>query len=123
MMYQKPAQKRKRKQHKQSIIQKKDGTCYLCIRLHGDYRIHKALHEHHVYGGPNRTISEAEGFKVYLCLEHHELGPEAVHKNHEMMRILQQEVQEAYEKDHTRQRFMELIGRNYLGDEADEKEV
>jgi hypothetical protein len=116
-MYKKSVQKKKRKQHKPSILQKRDGTCYLCIRMHGDYRIHQVLHEHHVYGGPNRPISEAEGFKAYLCLAHHEFGPEAVHENNRIMRILQQDTQREYEKTHTRKEFMELIGRNYM--EAD----
>lgn len=72
------------------------------------------LHEHHVYGGTNRTVSEENGFKVYLCLQHHIDGPEAVHNNIENTRIIQRDCQETYEKTHTRQQFMDLIGRNYL---------
>ena len=112
-MYQK-AKTRCRKKHTPSILQKKDGRCYLCMRMHDDDRIHGVLHEHHVFGGPNRQISEAQGFKVYLCLEHHETGPEAVHRNHETMLLVQQDTQRAYERTHTREDFMELIGRNYL---------
>lgn len=119
LMYPKPGKTKKKKKHKQSILHSKDGTCYLCIKLNGDCRHHKMVHEHHIYNGnPNRTISEAEGLKVYLCLSHHLDGPEAVHNNSKNMRLLQQDGQEAYERTHSREEFMELVGRNYL--EAEE---
>lgn len=50
---------------------------------------------------------------VYLCDQHHEHGPDAVHVNHEMARILQADAQETYEQTHTREEWMERIGRNY----------
>ena len=108
--------KKKRRKHKESILQNRmDGTCYLCARLHGDYRIHKYREEHHIFpGNPGRKLSEAEGLKVYLCPEHHRTGPEAVHKNQKISRILQQDAQRAFEKTSSRQRFMELFGRNYI---------
>lgn len=117
MKLQKPLKSKKRKKHKPSIMHAKDGTCYLCMKLNQDYRRHQTLHEHHVFGGPNRPISEAEGMKVYLCLEHHIIGPEAVHNNHEHKRLLQQDGQRAYECTHTRKEFMSRFGRNYLEDE------
>ncbi len=105
----------KKKKHKESILHCKDGTCYLCMKLDGDYAQKRHLHEHHIFGGnPNRAISEAEGLKVYLCLEHHTVGPAAVHNNHENMRILQRDGQRAYERTHSRGEFMALVGRNYL---------
>lgn len=113
LLFPKRTVKKKRKRHKPSILQKKDGTCYLCRKLHGDYRV-QGIHEHHVFDGPNRSISEAEGFKVYLCTDHHLYGPQAVHRNHEMMFLVQQDCQRAYEQNHTRQEFVELIGKNYL---------
>ena len=45
--------------------------------------------------------------------QHHEHGPDAVHVNHEMARILQADAQETYEQTHTREEWMERIGRNY----------
>ena len=48
-----------------------------------------------------------------LCDQHHEHGPDAVHVNHEMARILQADAQETYEQTHTREEWMERIGRNY----------
>ena len=111
----------KTKKHKKSILQPKDGTCYICSRLHGDYRI-KLTEEHHIfYGSANRKVSETEGFKVDLCRRHHnyEWGccPEAVHHNPTgagMDLWLKQEAQRKYEETHSREEFMKLIGKNYL---------
>lgn len=109
----KPAKKNRRK-HKDSIIQPKDGGCFLCERLHGDFR-KKWTEEHHVYfGHGQRAISEANGFKVYLCIEHHRTGKEAVHMNHETCLQVQQETQRDFEKSHSREEFMDLIGKSYL---------
>lgn len=117
MMFPKKPKKKKRKRHRKSILHCKDGTCYLCMKLDGNYCTHSVLHDHHVYGGPSRPASEREGFKVYLCLRHHTDGPEAVHNNKGNRRILQRDCQRVYERNHTRQQFMELIGRNYLEEE------
>lgn len=68
MMYPKPQRKKKRKKHKASILHCKDGTCYLCMKLKGDYRRYPVVHEHHIYDGPNRQNSEAEGLKVLFML-------------------------------------------------------
>ncbi len=116
LLFPKAPGKKHRKKHMRSIIQSKDGGCYLCERLHGDYGI-KQTEEHHVYfGRGQREISEANGFKVYLCRAHHQHdgGPEAVHRNHDTCLLVQQDVQRAFEKRHSRQEFMDLIGRNYL---------
>lgn len=117
MMYPKEKHVKKRKKHKSSILQEKNGCCYLCMKLDHDYRHHFVLHEHHVFGGANRSKSEAEGLKVYLCLQHHIDGPAAVHNNHDNMRLVQQDAQRKYELTHTRKEFMELMGRNYLEEE------
>ena len=114
MMYPKKPTKKKRKTHQTSIMQEKDGTCYLCVLLQQDYRTHSYLEEHHIYGGPNRDRSEAEGLKVYLCLRHHRIGPEAVHNNAEIMRILRQQGQIIYEQTHSREEFRSLMGKSYL---------
>lgn len=116
IMFPKKRDKKHRKIHPPSIIQPQDGGCYLCEKLHGDYSP-KKIEEHHVYFGPGlREISERWGFKVYLCRKHHVHagGPEAVHRNHETCLLVQQDVQRAFERTHSRQQFMEIIGRNYL---------
>ena len=113
-MFPKTQTKKKRKIHKKSILHQKDGTCYLCMRLYRNYMKYCMVHEHHIYGGPNRAISEANGFKAYLCPQHHEFSKEAVHQDHELMRIMQQDCQRVFEETHTREEFMSLIGRNFL---------
>ena len=59
-----PKQKKKKRAKKKeperpSIMHSREsGTCYLCMKLHNDYRRHPALQEHHIFGGcPNRTHS------------------------------------------------------------------
>ena len=84
------------------------------MKLNGDPCYHGYLEEHHIFGGPNRGISEAEGLKVYLCIEHHRTGPEAVHNDAETMDLLRRDGQQAFEREHTRQEFIQLIGKNYL---------
>lgn len=116
MMFPKRVVKKRKKKHKASILHDKDGTCYLCMELNHDRRRYLCVHEHHIYGGALRPVSEAEGFKVYLCLAHHIDGPEAVHNNQGNMRFLQRECQRKYEETHTRQQFMSLINKNYMED-------
>lgn len=81
--------------------------CYRCGSIFN-------LHKHHIYGGPNRKISEQEGFYVYLCPMHHNWSDEGVHFNREFDLELKKECQQIYEKEHSREEFMALIGRNYL---------
>lgn len=119
MMFPKEKRKKRQKRHKKSILHQKDGTCYLCGKLNGDRRIHAVTQEHHIFGGANRSRSEEEGLKVYLCLRHHIEGPEAVHNNHTNMRILQRDGQRAFEKAHSRAEFMQIFGRNYLDENSD----
>lgn len=118
MQLKKTRKKKRRMRHPDSILQINDGTCYLCEKLNlNQHKYHSCLETHHIYGGPNRALSEQHGFKVKLCLEHHRIGPDAVHQNIKNMRLLQKDAQREYEKTHTRQQFRELIGRNYLDDE------
>lgn len=113
-MLPKPQRKKKRKRHKPSIIGSEKGQCYLCKLLNNDTR-KKYTEEHHVlYGSGQRAISEAEGLKVDLCIYHHREGPEAVHNNSEIRNLLCRIFQEAYERNHTREEWMRISGKNYL---------
>ena len=113
--YPKLQSKKKRRHHAESIMQVKDGRCWLCVRGFGDYTIHRTIHKHHAFFGQGlRRISEEHGFIVYLCPEHHTIGPKAVHRNQAVNRFVQAAVQREYEKTHTREEFMALIGRNYI---------
>ena len=65
----------------------------------------------------NRKKSEEYGMKVYLCLEHHREGPEAVHRNHDTMRLVQQEGQRAFHLVYPEIDFRKEFGKNYLGED------
>lgn len=119
MLYPKQKTKKRRRHHPESIIQKKNGRCLLCQIMDGDTGIKRGLQKHHIYDGPNRQVSEENGFYCYLCRRHHTDGRDAVHQNASNMRRLQKACQKIYERRHSRKEFMDLIGRSYLGDEED----
>ena len=89
-----------------SIIQK-ERKCFLCGKV-------TPLEMHHIFGGANRKKSERYGLKVYLCHWCHNEPPAGVHFNRENDLILKQTAQRVFERDHTREQFMEEFGRNYL---------
>lgn len=64
---------------------------------------------------PEEKISEKNGFKVWLCQEHHE-GTYGVHGKygHELDLLLKQTCQKKFEETHTRSEFITLIGKNYI---------
>lgn len=98
-----------------SIMQDKQAhTCYLCMMLHSDYS-EKQTQEHHVFfGTANRRLSEKYGLKVYLCLEHHETGRDAVHRNAETALLVKQAGQRAFEKRWPDLDFRKIFGKNFL---------
>lgn len=115
MQYLKQPTKKKRIRHPKSILHEKDGTCYLCMKLNDDYRLHTYLEEHHVIpGAAGRRISEEHGLKVYLCMPHHRGSAAAVHKNHDNMLLIQRDAQQAFERIRTREDWMRTVGRNYM---------
>lgn len=90
-----------------SILQK-DKKCLVCGDTVG-------LHLHHVYRGyANRKISDKLGFVVWLCGKHHNLSNDGVHFNKDLDLMIKKACQREYEKTHTRDEFMNHIGRNYL---------
>ena len=100
---------------KSILHDKKDRTCFLCMLLHGDYSFKDVLHEHHViFGRANRKLSEKHGLKVYLCIWHHEIGEEAVHKNASINKMVQAYAQRAFEKKWPEKDFFEIFRRNYI---------
>ncbi len=121
LMFPKQKRTKKRMKHPDSILHNKGNrTCFLCMKLHGDCRKFPYLEAHHVFGGANRKKSENYGLKVYLCLEHHREGPEAVHRNHDMMRLVQQEGQQAFHLTYPEIDFRKEFGKNYLGEDKHE---
>ena len=115
MQYLKNKTKKRKIRHPKSILHDKDGTCYLCMKLENDYRLHAYLEEHHVIpGAAGRRISEEYGLKVYLCMPHHRGSAAAVHQNHDTMLLIQRDAQQAFERTRTREDWMRTVGRNYL---------
>jgi len=94
-----------------SILQS-EKKCFVCHTTLG-------LHDHHIYfGTARRKISEKNGFKVWLCYNHHE-GTYGVHgsQGHPLDLELKQTCQKKYEETHSRSEFIRLIGRSYIEDE------
>ncbi len=89
-------------------IMQTEKRCYVCGTTYG-------LHEHHIfYGTANRKQSEKHGFKVYLCGRHHNLSEEGVHFDHELDLRIKRDCQRVFEKTHSREEFISIIGKNYL---------
>jgi len=70
---------------------------------------------HEVYfGSANRRISIENGFCVGLCHKEHNLSSNSVHRDRKMDLKLKELYQKEYEKTHTRENFIKLIGKSYL---------
>lgn len=65
---------------------------------------------HEIYSGGNRKVSMKNGFCLPLCREHHKTATLDATCN----LFLKVRCQKEYEKDHSREEFIKLIGRNYL---------
>lgn len=92
--------------------------CYLC----GKNGCSDPLDKHHIFGGPNRSLSEKYGLTVYLChSECHIFGKNAVHNNAEVMQKLHEEGQRMAMRrfNWTIDDFRAEFGVNYL--EEDEE--
>lgn len=114
ILFPKPSRKKKRIRHPDSILQQKDGRCFLCMLLDHNNRYWPDLEKHHVFGASNRTNSEEEGLTVYLCPLHHRTGPKAVHNDKETALIVKEYAQEVWERNHSRAEFYEKFKVNYL---------
>lgn len=91
-----------------SIIQNnRRGICYICKSV-------TQTEEHHIFGAANRRWSERYGLKVYLCPYCHRDNKNGVHGNKEAADQLHRIGQSAFEREHTRQEFMQIFGKNYL---------
>lgn len=92
----------------ESIVEN-EKRCFLCGYTYG-------LDKHHIYSGGNRQVSENNGFWVYLCRRHHTGTNYSVHgdPDHKLDKELKQICQRIYEREHTREQFIKLIGKSYL---------
>ena len=96
--------------HKNSLLQGADKYCWVTLAMN------VPLEKHHIYFGPGmRKISDKNGFWVWLTPEMHR-GTDGVHgKNgHDLDLYLKRTCQTMYEETHSREAWMELIGKNYL---------
>lgn len=78
----------------------KSGKCEYCGKLCGK------LDPHEVYGGSNRKRSIKYGFVKLLCRQ--------CHNNENIIRDLRKRTQKEYEKTHTREEFIQIVGKSYL---------
>lgn len=78
--------------------------CRLCGR-------YKKLEEHHlIFGRGEREISEKYNLKIKICRECHT----RLHRSKDLMDWSKKLGQRMFEKDHTREEFIKVFGRNYL---------
>lgn len=78
----------------------KYGECEYC------HRKFKHLDAHEVYGGSNRKRSILNKFIKKLCRE--------CHSNEKIINQLKIDTQKEFEKTHTREEFIKIIGKSYL---------
>ena len=88
-----------------SIIQE-EKKCYFC-----DTTLN--LHEHHIFEGRNRQMSEKYGLKVWLCSSHHNMSDDSVHFNPVYMKLLKTIGQLYFERTYDEE-FIRIFRRNYL---------
>jgi len=100
----KPIKKRSKKQAKLERYRDKNiikmGFCEAC----GEYS--KRLDPHEVFGGCNRKRSILNNFVALICRKCHE--------NPAKIEELKKKYQTEFEKTHTREEFIEIIGQSYL---------
>lgn len=87
-----------------SIITDDMEHCLLCGATDPDI--------HEIYGGSNRKISMENGFCIPLCRWHH--TQITIHP--QLNKTFQISCQRIYEQTHTKEEFIKLIGKNYIGD-------
>ena len=72
------------------------------------------VHIHHVFGGPNRGLSEEDGFIVPLRPDLHNLSGAGVHFDRKLDLYFKRLCQEAYEKTGSREDFINRYGKSWL---------
>ena len=71
-----------------------------------------------MFGVANRKKSEQYGLWVYLCVAHHEYGPDAVHTNRNVRIFLCKIGQQAFEQRYSHEKYMQEFGRNWMHEEV-----
>lgn len=102
-----------------SILQK-EKECFCCRALYEnggdlpkDYT--NPLHKHHImHGTAGRKIADRWGLWVWLCPYHHTIADESVHRSRATDEALIRIGQRAFEQEYSREKWMDLFGKNYL---------
>lgn len=89
-----------------SILTDKVNECMICGRPREAW--------HHVFGGPNRNLSERFGLKIPLCHAHHNMSNYSVHFDRELDISAKRMAQRTFEEKYSHQYFMQVFGKNYL---------
>lgn len=84
------------------MLSSKDDECFICGR--------PATDTHHIFHGCRRKAADEMGLTVRLCRYCHSM----IHDKGKYDRELQQLCQEEWERTHSREEWMEKIGKNYL---------
>lgn len=88
-------------------------TCFLCGRNGYSDRLEK----HHIFGGPNRNLSDKYGLVVWLCGDRcHRNGKQSAHQSSSTRLMLHKYGQMKWmrENNGTIEDFRSLFGKNYL---------
>ena len=86
-----------------SVLTNNFEQCYYC---HKREKNNEKFDLHEVYGGSNRIRSIKNGFVVPLC--------RICHSNETIIQTLRLRIQKEYEKTHSRQDFINIIGKSYM---------
>jgi len=81
--------------------------CYVCGTKFN-------LHTHHIFPGRNRKVSDEWNMTIKLCAYHHNMSNNGIHFDKELDLQVRQMAQREFEKRYGHEKFMKLIGRNYL---------
>ena len=92
----------KLEKNRKSIFTTDLTHCIICGR--------KKEHLHEVYSGSFRLRSIKNDMVIPLCFEHHR----EIHNNIKLSLYYKQLCQKLYEKNHSREEFIKIFGRNYL---------
>ena len=78
--------------------------CFICGKPHVD--------RHHIFGGRNRQMSEAQDCVVYLCRDHHREAHD--HPNTGLDLYLKRTMQKQFEMTSSREQFLKLFEKSYM---------
>lgn len=90
-----------------------DKCCFLCGKNGASDRLEK----HHIFGGPNRNLSDKYGLVVWLCGDEcHRNGKLSAHQSARTRKLLHQYGQKKWMEDQngTIEDFRRIFGKNYL---------